>query len=323
MELLPTTVIGSYPRPNWLKHALSLYRRGKIGESELESAMDDACKLVLKEHELAGVDIVTDGEMRRDEMVEFFAERLEGYRFYGDVRVWGTAHYNKPAAIAPIRYKAPMLVSEFSFARSCTSKRVKATITGPYTLADWSYNEYYGSKREFVMELAHVVRQELRNLVSAGADFVQVDEPALPTHVNEIELAKDGFNEAVRGVDAKTAVHVCYGDYSVMLPYLNEFNTSQFALEFANRRFSDLELFKQSDFKKELGFGVIDVHNRRVETQEEVEHGIKLCLNYLEPDKVYVNPDCGLKLLPKEIAFQKLVAMVNGTQKVRSQLTRR
>ncbi|MEM3671053.1 MAG: methionine synthase [Thermoprotei archaeon] len=323
MNTLPTTVIGSYPRPVWLREAISRSQKGLMSHDELGNYLDDASMLVLKEHEKAGVDIVTDGEMRRDEMVEYFAERISGFRFYGDVRVWGTAHYNKPAVVQKVEYKEPMLVSEFKFMRESTAKPVKVTITGPYTLADWSYNEHYSSKDDLVLDLARVVNKELLNLQQAGAEFIQVDEPALPTHVNEIEMAKRGFNEAVRGITAKTAVHVCYGDYSVMLPYLNEFNTSQFALEFANRRFADIKLFKNFGFSKELGFGVIDVHSRSVESPEQVQGAIELVLEYFEPEKIYINPDCGLKLLPRKTAYQKLVSMVKGTQAVREKLAKR
>lgn len=318
--LLPTTVIGSYPRPEWLKESIRMYNEGKITESQLKQRFDDAVLLVIKEHELAGVDIITDGEMRRDEMVEYFAERLDGFKFYGDVRVWGTAHYRKPAVVGKIRYVAPLLLEEFAFTRRSTTKRLKITITGPYTLTDWCYNEYYSTKQELAFDLARAVNQEVLALQRAGADFIQIDEPALPTHEGELEWAKDVFNEAVRGVGVKTAIHVCYGDYTRILPYVDEFNTSQFALEFANRGFKDLELFKRFDYNKEIGFGVIDVHNPRVESPEEVASALRKALEVFDQEMVYVNPDCGLKLLPKDVAFKKLKAMVDGTSMVRREL---
>jgi 5-methyltetrahydropteroyltriglutamate--homocysteine methyltransferase len=316
-------VIGSYPRPEWLRESLKMFREGKLSQKQLNQRMDDAALLVIKEHELAGVDIITDGEVRRDEMVEYFAERLKGFRFYGDVRVWGTAHYRKPAVTGKVEYRSPLLLDEFRFNRGATSKRIKITITGPYTLTDWCYNEFYKTKRELVLDLARAINQELKVLQEAGADFIQIDEPALSTHEEEAELAKDAFNVAVDGITVKTAIHVCYGDYSKILPYLNEFNTSQFALEFANRRFQNLELFGNHDFRKEIGLGVIDVHNSRVETPEEVESAIQKALNVFDETKVYVNPDCGLKLLPKEVAYLKLRSMVQGTRAVRMKITKR
>jgi 5-methyltetrahydropteroyltriglutamate--homocysteine methyltransferase len=321
--LLPTTVIGSYPRPEWLKESIKMYTEGKINANQLKERMDDAALLVIKEHELAGVDIITDGEMRRDEMVEYFAERLQGFKFYGDVRVWGTAHYRKPAVVGRITYVAPLLLDEFEFTRSATNHRVKITITGPYTLTDWCYNEYYSTKTELAFDLARAVNQELLALQRAGADFIQIDEPALPTHPGEVEWAKDVFNEAVRGLSAKTAVHVCYGDYTRILPYADDFNTSQFALEFANRGFKDLELFRKFDYNKEIGLGVIDVHNQRVETPDEVASAIRRALEFFEPNRIYVNPDCGLKLLPKAVAFKKLSSMVKGASIVRAELLKR
>ncbi|MEM0121361.1 MAG: methionine synthase [Thermoprotei archaeon] len=322
-EVLPTTVIGSYPRPEWLKESIRMYNEGKITESQLKQRFDDAALLVIKEHELAGVDIITDGEVRRDEMVEYFAERLRGFKFYGDVRVWGTAHYRKPAVVGKVEYVTPLLLDEFTFTKSSTTKSIKITITGPYTLTDWCYNEYYPTKMELAFDLAKAVNRELLALQRAGAEFIQIDEPALPTHEGELEWAKDVFNEAVRGLHAKTAVHVCYGDYKRLLPYTNEFNTSQFALEFANRGFEDLELFKKFDYKKEIGFGVIDVHNPRVETPEEVASSLRRALEVFDPERVYVNPDCGLKLLPKDVAYKKLKVMVEGASIVRRELLKR
>lgn len=321
LPVLPTTVIGSYPRPKWLRAAIKMYRRGRLGEEELREAMDDAVVAVLKDHELAGVDIPSDGEQRRDEMVEYFAERIGGFKFYGPVRVWGNAYFRKPAVVAPLRYERPIVVEEFEYLRGVSySEVVKVTITGPYTIADWSFNEYYRSKEELVRELARIVNAELKALERTGAVFVQVDEPALPTHEDEVEWAVKAVNEAFRGVRLKLGMHICYGAYERILPYIDKLDVSQFALEFANRGFKDLELLKEYGFDKELGFGVVDVHNRRVESPEEVASAIRKALKILPPEKLYINPDCGLKLLPRRIAREKLRSMVEGARIVRKEL---
>jgi 5-methyltetrahydropteroyltriglutamate--homocysteine methyltransferase len=288
LPLLPTSVIGSYPRPKWLKETIRLYRAGKVNEEDLQEAFNDAVVAVINDHYKAGVDVPTDGEVRRDEMVEFFAERIKGFKFYGPVRVWGTAYYRKPSVVSKIEYNKPLLVDEFKFASSVSyTENLKITITGPYTIAEWSYNEYYKNKRDLVFDLAKVINQEIRNLVEAGAKIIQIDEPALHTRKEDVKWAIDAINETVKGINAKLIMHICYGDYSLVAPYLNEIKVDQ------------------------INF---------VETPEEVAKDIKRVLEYFTPEKVWINPDCGLKLLSRKIAFQKLLAMVEGTRKVREEL---
>ncbi|MCH4814590.1 MAG: methionine synthase [Saccharolobus sp.] len=324
LPLLPTTVIGSYPRPKWLRESIRLHKAGKISDEDLQEAFNDAVIAVLKDHYNAGVDVPTDGEVRRDEMVEFFAERIKGFKFYGPVRVWGTAYYRKPSVVSKIEYKKPMLVDEFTFAKSVSyTDNLKITITGPYTIAEWSYNEYYKNKKDLVFDLAKAINQEIKNLVEAGAKIIQIDEPALHTRREDVSWGVEAVNEAVKGVNAKLVMHICYGEYSFVAPYLNELKVDQinFALKIYN--YKPLELLKKYGFDKELGAGVIDVHNRRVETSEEVANDIRKILEYFPPEKVWINPDCGLKLLSRKIAYQKLVSMVEGTKVVREELKRK
>ncbi len=322
LPALPTSVIGSYPRPKWLRDAIKAFRAGRLKEKHLREAFDDAVIAVLRDQEVAGIDIPSDGEMRRDEMVEYFAERIEGFKFYGPIRVWGNNYFRKPAVVGPLRRPKPMVLNEFLFLRRhARAKVVKVTITGPYTIADWSFNEYYGSKEDLAFELAKIINAEIKELEEAGATYVQVDEPALTTHPREMEWAVQAVNEAIKGVNIKVGLHVCYSDYRVLKPYFDELRVSQFALEFANRGFRDLRILK--NLSKELGFGVIDVHNPRVESPEEVARAIEKVMKYVEPECLYVNPDCGLKLLPREVAREKLKAMVEGVKLVRRKLEAR
>ncbi len=321
LPVLPTTVIGSYPRPRWLREIIRLWRAGRVKEKHLREAFDDAVVAVVRDQEEAGVDIPSDGEQRRDEMVEYFAERIEGFRFYGPVRVWGNAYYRKPAVVGPLKYKGAIVVEEFDFLRRVSySPVVKVTITGPYTIADWSFNEYYSSKEELAFELARIINRELKALEEAGASYIQIDEPALPTHPDEVEWAVMAVNEALRGVNVKLGMHICYGDYWRIAPYFEELRVSQFALEFANRGFKDLGIAEAIPEDKELGFGVIDVHSRRVESVEEVAAALRKILKILPPQRIYVNPDCGLKLLPRRIAKRKMEVMVKATKIVRGEL---
>ncbi|QIW23234.1 methionine synthase [Sulfolobus sp. S-194] len=319
LPILPTTVIGSYPRPKWLREAIRLHKAGKISDEDLQEAFDDAVVTVLHDHEIAGVDVPTDGEMRRDEMVEFFAERLAGFKFYGPVRVWGTNYYRKPSVVNKIEYIKPMLVDEFLFAKSVSyTENLKITITGPYTIAEWSYNEYYKNKRDLAFDLAKVINTEMKKLVDAGAKIIQVDEPAIHTHKNEVEWAIEAVNESIKGINVKVVMHVCYGEYSYLEPYLDKLNVDQINLALKNYNYEPVKLFKKWD--KEIGVGVIDVHNRRIETPEEVANDLKMLLDYFKPEMIWVNPDCGLKLLPRKIAFQKLFNMVKGTKIIREEL---
>ena len=317
--LFPTSVIGSYPKPKWLLRTLS---NPKASSEEKARALDDAVRLVIKEQELAGVDIPSDGEMRRVEMTEYFTERIGGFTFKGPVRVWGNNYFNKAAVVGKVYYKSPMLVDEFLFAKQSTSKRIKVPITGPYTIADWSFNEYYRDKRELALDLASVIRQEVQSLARVGADFIQIDEPAMSTHPEEVHWAVETLNEVVKGITGvKFGVHICYGNYRALFPHILDAKVDQFALEFTNRKFRDLDLLKEYSYDKELGLGVIDVHNSRIETVDEVKYGIGEALKVLPPEKIYVNPDCGLKLLDKTIAFEKLRVMVRGAREMEAEIS--
>lgn len=323
LPILPTSVIGSYPKPWWLRKVRRLWEMGKADDDDLMEAENDAVIAVVREQELAGIDIPSDGEQRREEMVEYFAERLGGFKFYGPVRVWGNNYFNKPAVVDKIVYKEPITLSEYLFLRKVSTRRiVKVTITGPYTIADWSFNEYYSTKEELVKELSSIINKELKMLADNGALFIQIDEPALTTHPDEVEWALELIDRTADNINAKIGLHVCYSNYRLLMPQLDNLrNISQLLLEFANRRFTDLDILK--DFPLEIGLGVIDVHSKRIESPEEVSQAIKKALNYIDADRIYINPDCGLKLMPREVARLKMENMVKGTMIVREELKKR
>ncbi len=323
LPILPTSVIGSYPKPWWLRKVKRLWEMGKADDDDLMEAENDAVIAVVREQELAGIDIPSDGEQRREEMVEYFAERLGGFKFYGPVRVWGNNYFNKPAVVDKIVYKEPITLSEYLFLRKVSTRRiVKVTITGPYTIADWSFNEYYSTKEELVKELSSIINKELKMLADNGALFIQIDEPALTTHPDEVEWALELIDRTADNINAKIGLHVCYSNYRLLMPHLDNLrNISQLLLEFANRRFTDLDILK--DFPLEIGLGVIDVHSKRIESPEEVSLAIKKALNYIDADRIYINPDCGLKLMPREVARLKMENMVKGTMIVREELKKR
>ncbi len=322
LPILPTSVIGSYPKPRWLLRMYNLYSLGRLPEEDFREAVKDASVAVLREHERAGIDIPWDGEMGRSEMTEYFTSKIGGFRFYGPVRVWGNAYFNKAAAVSKLEYREPLVLDEFRWVKENTTREiVKVPITGPYTIAEWSFNEYYSSKEELAFELAKILNREFRLLEEEGAKFIQIDEPAMLNHPDEVPIAVEAINRAVKGVNVKFGLHVCFSNYHLLADHFDELRVSQFALEFANRKFRDMDFLRKLTHQ-ELGFGVIDVHNPRVESPEEVARAIRKVMNYVEPERLYINPDCGLKLLDRRIAYQKLVNMVRGVEIVRRELAR-
>lgn len=317
LPLLPTTTIGSYPRPRWLRLAIQAHKQGRITAAQMEEAFDDAVVAVVREHEEAGLDILWDGEMRRDEMTEYFASRLDGFRYYGPVRVWGNNYYNRPAIVGEIRYRGPMLVEEFTFLRSLTRKPIKVPITGAYTIADWSFIEHYDTREEAMFALARALNRELKELVAAGANYIQIDEPAFSSRPEEMELFVEVMRATVRGVEAYTGMHSCYGDFSKVWPEMLDIPVDQFALEFLNNDFRTLDLFREHELTKDLGMGCVDAHTRQAEPVEQIAKNIERGIEAVGVEKVFVNPDCGLKLLPRDVAREKTRNMVAAARSLR------
>ncbi len=300
---MKTTVVGSYPKPKWLKYVL---------EKDKLEAIKDAVRAVVKDQEVAGVEILSDGEVWRDEMTSYFANRIDGFVIYGEVRVWGNTYYPKPAIVDELRYRKPILLQEFEFLKKVTDRKVKVPITGAYTLVEWSFNEYYNSKEEAVYALAEILNEEVKRLVKAGADFIQIDEPAINS--KDLEVVENAIEITLKGIKVYTALHICYNDYRKLFPEVMDLKVNQLDLEFANRKFEDLEILKEYSFDKDLGFGCIDVHSKRVESVEEIFKAIEKALEVVDSRKLYVDPDCGLKLLPRNIAFRKLKNMCEAVK---------
>lgn len=321
-KLFPTSVIGSYPKPKWLNKVRELNEQNEFSDKKLTEAEDDAARVILDEHERAGVDVFNDGEMRREEMVEFFADKIPGYRFYGPVRVWGNNYFNKPSAVDELEDPEPMLVDEFRFNRKHSSdeKIMKVPITGPYTIAEWSFNEAYNTREELIFRLADIINKEIKNLEDAGARCIQIDEPALSTHPDEVELVKKAIEKTVDGVNVeKIILHACYGKFSEIYPEILEFEVDQFALEFTNNNFKYIDALKKHEFTKELGLGCVDVHKSKVEDVKTIKENLKKGLEVVEPEKLWVNPDCGMKLLPRNSSFKKLKNMVSAAEELRNE----
>jgi 5-methyltetrahydropteroyltriglutamate--homocysteine methyltransferase len=319
-----TSVVGSYPKPKWLNRADDLVEDedSKFTEEHLHEAHDDACRVIVDEHERAGLDTVVDGEMRRNEMVEFFAHRIDGYEFHGPVKVWGHNYFDKPSVVEEVEYDEPWLVDEFEFTRDAASKPVKVPITGPYTLASWSFNEAYPSEAELAYDLADLVNTEVEKLVEAGARYVQIDEPALATTPDDHAIVGECLERIVADIDEEVRVglHVCYGDYSRIYPEVNDFPIDEFDVELCNGGFEQIDVFTDPEFEPDLALGVVDAHTAEVEPVEEIKQNILQGLKVVPPEKLTISPDCGLKLLPRDVAYGKMENMVKATREVEAEL---
>ncbi len=318
---LITTTVGSFPKPDYLARARNQFSLGKIGREELAALERQATAEVIRLQEEIGLDILVHGEMERGDMVAYFAELLsESMAIGGLVRSYGNRYYRKPIIIGKLHWQGPMTVEMWRYAQGLTDKPVKGMLTGPYTMVDWSFDEYYPSRREAVLDMAQVIHQEAMDLEKAGARYIQVDEPAASTRPEEMELVSQGLAVVTEGLRAKTITHMCYGDFARVFDQIVRLPVDQLDIETANSDYDLLELFRRHRFDKEVALGVVDVHDHRVETVEEVKEGIRRGLEVLPPQRLYIDPDCGLKTRTWEEAAAKLRVMVQAVREVRGEL---
>ncbi len=321
-HFLLTTVVGSYPKPNWLRNSRDQHDDAELSDEDWEEALDDASRLITLEHERAGLDAVVDGEMRRTEMVEYFAERIGGYEFHGPVKVWGHNYFDKPSVVEELSYEEPWLEAEFRYTDEVASRPVKVPITGPYTLASWSFNEHYEDTETLANVLATLVRREVEVLVDAGAKYIQIDEPALATTPDDHRIVGDCLETVTESIpaDVRTGLHVCYGDYSRIYPEILEYPVDEFDIELANKEYEQVDVFKDPPFTKDFAPGVVDAHDASVESIDTIEGNIRKALSVVPPERLTVSPDCGLKLLPRQVAFEKTRNMVRAARNVEEKL---
>ena len=339
--VLPTTLVGSYPQPDWLIDRAKLAGRfpprvrarelWRVAPEWLEQAQDDATLLAIRDQERAGLDIITDGEMRRESYSNRFATALEGI----DIDNPGTAldrsgHPNPvPRVVGRIRRRHPIQVRDVTFLRANTDRMIKITVPGPFTMAQQAQNDFYKDEVDLAMDYATAVNEEIKDLFAAGADVVQVDEPYLQARPAKAkQYGVQVLNHALNGVTGTTAVHICFGYAAVIhqrpsaysfLPELKAANVQQISIETAQSRL-DCEVLAELSTKMIL-LGVLDLADMTVEAPALVAERIRRALPYVDAKKIVVAPDCGLKYLPRDVAFQKIRAMVEGASVVRSELS--
>ena len=336
--LLPTTVIGSYAIPSWLWTALEEIKKGNYGVTDQKETIDDAVNMAIRDQERAGVDIITDGEMRRWYFVQGFYQRFKGLEPIEPLRKTGVYGYDSPLRWRPVeRIVAPEglgIEAEFRYAKENTDRPLKATCPGPLTLTihiQLRDKKIYKDRLELAHEVAGTINTELKALVEAGADYIQLDEPSFAIIPGSTGDWVDLYNRSVEGVKARLALHICFGNlssrprgkrqYRWMFPEIMDANCDELVFEFANREMKEIELVKEIASAKKVGLGVVDVKSFYVEPPEEVAERIREALQYVAPEKAIVSPDCGFFQLPRWLAFLKLKAMVEGTKIVRKELT--
>ena len=334
-RVLPTSVVGSYSVPEWLERLKTDFYQRRISGQYIDDIHEVAIKAALKDQECAGVDVVSDGELRRDNDVDYFLVRMPGIEIPHIAKTFYYDYYD-----AYVRHAIPVdddqatlgLVDDLRFTLNYTDRPVKFSFTGPFSLARRIHNEAYGSLDDLVLAFARVLNREAKALAEAGAAVLQIDEPYLAGYPEEVGLAVKAINIVYDGVGGPArAVHVCYGNryarpvweghYEFLFPAILDANVDQLVLEFARKGYHDLELFKKYPTNSlTLGLGVIDVKNPAVEPTELIASRVRQALQVLPADRLMINPDCGLRHLPAEIARAKLRAMSAGSALVRAEV---
>jgi len=322
-------MVGSYSMPGWLERLKTEYFSRRISRHDLDEIHDNAVRSAIKDQEMAGLDIVTDGELRRDNMIDYFVERLPGIQIDRSSKKFYYDFYDSEV-LGKIPMAALGLSEDFKFLLANTEREAKISITGPHSLTKRIRNKHYPTEEALATDIARVMNMELKELVKAGAKNIQIDEPYYSGFPEDISWGVKVLNTLVEGVQAKIAIHICYGNrygkpswegsYRYLFPAILSAKVHQLSLEFARRGGEDLELFREFSPPFELGAGVIDVKDQAVETPEIVAERIRKTLKSVPAEKVVVLPDCGLFHLPRDIAFAKLRAMVEGTRIMRKEL---
>ncbi len=339
-KLLPTSLVGSYPQPDWLIDRPKLAGRfpprvrarelWRVAPEFLEQAQDDATLLAIREQERAGLDIITDGEMRRESYSNRFATALEGV----DIDNPGSAldrsgHPNPvPRVVGKIRRKHAVEVRDVKFLRANTDRMIKMTVPGPFTMAQQAQNDFYKSEEELALDYAAAVNEEIRDLFAAGADMVQLDEPYMQARPEKArQYGLKALNRALEGITGPTAIHICFGYAAIIharpsgysfLPELEQSLARQVSIETAQSSLDCAVLTKLAS--KTIILGVLDLSDMKIEAPEVVAERIRRALPHVSAERLVIAPDCGLKYLPRDVAFGKMAAMVAGAAIVRGEL---
>jgi 5-methyltetrahydropteroyltriglutamate--homocysteine methyltransferase len=340
--LFPTTLVGSYPQPEWLIDREKLSKRlpprlrakelWRIPEPFLAEAQDDATITAIRAQEEAGLDIITDGEIRRESYSNRFATALDGIDIDNPgIAIDRSGRPNPvPRIVGPIRRKRPVEVADVKFLRAHATKPIKMTVPGPFTMSQQAQNDHYPSDEAAAMAYAVAVNEEIRDLFAAGADVVQIDEPYMQARPEKArQYGLKALNRALEGIAGPTAVHICFGYAAIIhqrppgysfLPELADCSCAQVSIETAQSNLDCAVLAKLEG--KKVMVGCLDLNDMTVETPETIVARIKAALPYVQPANVILAPDCGMKYLPRDVAFGKLQAMAEAARRLRAEFAR-
>jgi len=317
---LLTTVIGNYPKipdlpaPGKWRSAVEKFQKGQLDEPALRAVEDEVTTEAIADQVEAGIDLVTDGQIRWEDGQTHFARRLRGFSINGLQRYFDTnIYFREPVAEGAVAWTAPITVGEFTFARDHSARPVKAVITGPFTLATLSRNAHYPTFAAYVTALAGALNAELRALAGAGASVIQVDEPALCRHKGEYPLFAGAMRALLEGVTARTILCTYFGDVRDVYPQILDLPFAVIGLDFvAGHR--NWEVLRSAPFTKDLQCGLLDARNTRIETTEEIVAAVRRVADLVPPERMMLAPSAGLEFLPHGVARRKLRALVEGAR---------
>jgi len=321
-----TTVVGNYPkipnrpRPARLRNAVNRFDRGEISAEELRAVEDNVTREVIGEQVEAGLDLVTDGQIRWEDEQTYVARRLDGVSINGLIRFFdANTYFRQPVVEGPLAWTGPITVADYRFAAEHSPRPVKAVLPGPYTLARLSGDEHYHSLEKCVVAYAEALNQEARALQEAGAAFIQLNEPAIVKDKTDLPLFQRAIERALEGVTAERALYLYFGDVDGLYPQVLDLPIDVLGLDFVTGA-RNLEVLKRAPFTKTLGLGLVDARNTRMESVEQIVDGLRRVQEIVSFDRLHLSPSCGLEFLPREVAQAKLVRMVEGARRAQEVL---
>ena len=314
LPLLPTTSVGSLPKPPYLMQARGKFSKGAITRDELTKLEEQATEFWIRTQEEIGFDVLVDGEQYRGDMVAYFAEVMPGFEIGGLVRSYGNRYYHKPIIVSAVKWPNPITVDWWKFAQSLTEKPVKGMLTGPYTVMDWSFNEYYADRKTATIALAHEIRKEVEALVEAGAKIIQIDEPATSVRPEELPMMIEAMQILTEGLPVYFITHMCYGAFELIYPDLLKSPVDNFDLAISNSKLDLIKIFEKHPFARDISVGVVDVHSHLIEELATVKNRIQRALEVFPHESVWIDPDCGLKTRTVDEAIAKMKVLVEAAK---------
>ncbi len=318
IPFLPVTTSGSFPKTAELTEMRYKVAQGVLQPTELVRKERIATEIWLREQSRVGLNIFVDGEMERGNPIGYFAEKIEGFEKGGRIRLEGNRYYRKPVIKGKLAWKGPLIVESWQMTQRATHSPLKAVITGPYSLMDFSFNEFYSSREDILADLSAIIRKEITALTEAGAKIIQIDEPGLTSHPEDLPLIADLYKDLIKNQKPYFVLHHAYGDPAPLWPKIEKLNVDNFSFEAANSNMSILKSLKKNPTAKDVTLGLIDSNSDKVETPREIGDRAKAALKAVSPQHLWFSTDSGLKSLKTETAIEKLNVLVKTITKIRT-----